>query len=100
MSAIDYCRRVASIETKRKSNCLSCEQLNKTSFFRFKIVTNFILNFQFLRGLETNLWLQDRDLIGTIPRPRPCLNIRDRDQDQDHKNLVSRPPALKISLYW
>ena len=40
--------------TKRKFTSLCFERLNRTSFFRFKIATNYILNFQFLRGLETN----------------------------------------------
>ena len=97
MWANEYFRLVACIETKRKFTLLCSERLNRTSFFQLKIVTNCILNFQFLSGLETNFWLQDRDLIGT--RPRPCLNIR----DQDRKNLVSRPrpiskpPALQIA---
>ena len=58
---VGCCRQVASIETKRKFTSLCSERLKKTSFFRFEIVTNFISNFQFLRGLETNFWLRDQD---------------------------------------
>ena len=85
---VGYCWRVASIDTKRKFTCLCCERLKRISFFRFKIVINSVLKFQFLHGLETNFWLQDQEPQGMRPRPRPCLNNRDR------KNLASRPPAL------
>ena len=63
------CRWVTSTEAKKKFTCLCCEQLNRTFVFRIKIATNFILNLYFLNSLETDFWIQDRDLLSTRSKP-------------------------------
>ena len=81
--------KVASIKIKRKFICLCCERLNRSSFFWFKMATNFTLSFQFLHGLDTNFWLQDRNLRGARPRPRLCLN-------NEHLRPRAKPQKLDL----